>query len=113
MREHTCTSVRCAGCSTYADTVRQHLTVSLADMDTASPAADEVSFFRLGNEEGAVHSEPRCDVDRIFVNVIPGCEEDLRRLMGRWGMGFPRAWCLGVPGGVVGSDEPEWFSLQT
>ncbi len=49
-----------------------------------------------------MHSEPRCDVDRVFVNVIPGVEEDLRVLMGRFGMLFPRAWCWG--GELVGGD---------
>jgi hypothetical protein len=59
--------------------------------ETESPAAGEVAFFRLGDEEGAVHSEPRCDTDRIIVNVIPGTEQELRMLMERWSMGFPRA----------------------
>jgi hypothetical protein len=69
-----------------------------------------MAFFRLGDDEGAVHSEPVCDTDRIFVNVIPGTEEELTSLMARWGMEFPRAWCFGVPVGFVASDEASSFA---
>jgi hypothetical protein len=41
--------------------------------------------------------EPKCDVNRVFVNVVPGSEEQLRKLIGRWGMEFPRSWCVGLP----------------
>jgi hypothetical protein len=109
MGKHTCISIRCLGCSTYADSVRESLAQSLSGADTEAPSLGEVAFFRLGDEEGAVHSEPKCDTDRIFVNVIPGTEEDLRALMGRWGMGFPRAWCFGMPVGFVVSDEAKSF----
>jgi hypothetical protein len=37
---------------------------------------------------------------RVFVNVVPGTEEQLRGLMSRWGMEFPRAWCVGSAGGL-------------
>ncbi|CAO2647063.1 Nn.00g079850.m01.CDS01 [Neocucurbitaria sp. VM-36] len=130
MGDHTCTSIRCLGCATYAQSVRDELATALpnapflpsssssssssrpttttaAAAAVHSPYPNELSFFRIGDSEGAVHSEPKCDVDRIFVNVIPGTEEDLRALLGRWGMGFPRAWCFGVPVGFVGSDEGE------
>ena len=60
----------------------------------------EMAFFRVGRREGAVHSEPPCGMERVFVNVVPGGEEELRELMARWGRRFPRAWCLGVPGWV-------------
>jgi hypothetical protein len=105
MGSHTCTSIRCLGCSTYAETVRESLACSLQNMEIESPAIGEVAYFRIGGEEGAVHSEPRCDTDRIFINVIPGTEQDLRSLMERWGMEFPRAWCFGMPVGFVESDE--------
>ncbi|KAF1847841.1 uncharacterized protein K460DRAFT_374814 [Cucurbitaria berberidis CBS 394.84] len=105
MSEHACTSIRCLGCATYAASLRHSLSTSLAASKTASPGPNEVAFFRIGDEEGAVHSEPKCDVDRIFVNVVPGTESELRRLMARWGMGFPRAWCFGVPVGFIRSDE--------
>jgi hypothetical protein len=46
---------------------------------------------------------------------VPGTERELRALMGRFGMGFPRAWSLGVGledrdgldglGGMVDSDD--------
>jgi hypothetical protein len=46
-------------------------------------------------------------VDRIFVNVVPGSDEELKGLLAKWGLEWPRAWCFGVPGGAVGSDERE------
>ena len=102
---HACTSIRCIGCSTYTEIVRDSLVGSLQDMEVESPAVGEVAYFRVGGEEGAVHSEPRCDTDRIFINIIPGTEDDLRRLMQRFGMEYPRAWCFGMPVGFVKSDE--------
>ena len=111
--DHTCTSICCVGCSTYSDSVRQSLVHSLQDVERETPASREVAFFRIGGEEGAVHSEPRCDTDRVFINVIPGTEEDLRNLMAKWGIGFPRAWCFGSPFGFVKSDEAETFAMGT
>lgn len=108
--EHTCTSIRCVGCSTYADSLRSTLATSLACAETVSPAPNEIAFFRLGDREGAVHSEPRCDEDRVFVNIVPGRREDLEGLLGRWGMRFPRAWCFGLDGSGVRSDE--WESWE-
>ncbi|ORY04368.1 hypothetical protein BCR34DRAFT_572739 [Clohesyomyces aquaticus] len=95
--EHTCSSFRCLGCLEAVESVRQTLAKKFEDQEVVSPAFGEVAFFRLGDSEGAVHSEPKCDVDRIFINVVPGSELELRNLMGRWGLGFPRAWCFGVP----------------
>lgn len=76
-------------------------------------APGEYCWFRLGAVEGAVHSEPRCSVGkgeeayeqgRVFVNVVPGTEKQLRGLMSRWGMEFPRAWCVGsVAGRCIGA----------
>jgi hypothetical protein len=103
--DHRCTSVRCVGCSDAGRVVRQRLMQALCNEQVVSPARSEVAFFRIGDEDGVVHSEPRCNVDRIFVNVTPGTEADLRALMGRWQMGFPRAWCFGMPVGFVMSDE--------
>jgi hypothetical protein len=68
-----------------------------------------VTYFRLGDEEGAVHSEPKRDFGHIFVNVVPGSEEQLRKLMGRWGMEFPRSWCVGLPGKSVIERELKEF----
>jgi hypothetical protein len=107
--QHACTSIRCLGCSTYADSVRESLAESLQDHAITSPARGEMAFFRLGECEGAVHSEPKCDVDRIFVNVVPGTEKQLSDLMRRWGMEFPRSWCVGLPGNIVIGEELEAF----
>lgn len=96
---HTCTSIRCPACATCTSSVRSKLATYLAGQEVVTPAYGEVSFFRIGAHNGAVHSEPKCaDGDRIFVNVVPGTEGELRGLMARWGMvGWPRAWCFGVP----------------
>ena len=107
--QHACTSIRCLGCATYAESVRESLSAFLADHATVSPGLGEVAFFRLGEAEGAVHSEPKCDVDRVFVNVVPGSEEQLRGLMSRWGMEWPRSWCVGLPGDIVVDEEMEEF----
>lgn len=95
--EHTCTQFRCLGCLDAVEAVRQSLAKSLANEAVESPESGEVAFFRLGDEEGAVHSEPPCHEDRIFVNVVPGTEEELKELMDRWGLGYPRAWSFGIP----------------
>ncbi len=97
MASHTCTSIRCLGCATYASHVRCCLASRLSPKSISSPSFGEMCFFRIGKTEGAVHSEPKCDVDRVFVNVVPGTEDELSSLMARWGMTFPRSWCFGVP----------------
>jgi hypothetical protein len=96
--DHICLSIRCIGCATAAESVRATLATQLGREDggIVQAAPGECVFFRVGEEEGAVHSEPMSHSDRIFVNVVPGSEEDLRALMGRWGMEFPRAWCVGL-----------------
>ncbi|KAF1363425.1 hypothetical protein EJ07DRAFT_162698 [Lizonia empirigonia] len=97
---HICSSIRCAACFATSAAVRLALAAAFADEETVQAADGEVAFFRIGCEEGAMHSEPVCGVDRVFVNVVPETEGELRALMGRYGMGFPRAWSLGVPGGL-------------
>ncbi|KAF2801535.1 uncharacterized protein BDZ99DRAFT_344567, partial [Mytilinidion resinicola] len=99
---HPCTSTRCLGCATAANSVRQSLasTFDSLNFEVVSPAPGECCWFRLGAVEGAMHSEPNCSSNegaqgRVFVNVVPGTEEQLKGLMGKWGMAFPRAWCVG------------------
>lgn len=55
-----------------------------------------VAFFRIGQKNGAVHSEPcMSGGDRIFVNVVPGKEDELKNLISKWGMNtFPRSWWI-------------------
>ncbi|KAJ5743058.1 hypothetical protein N7533_010160 [Penicillium manginii] len=71
---------------------------------TVQSRQGECVFFRVGEDEGAVHSEPRSHGDRVFVNVVPGDERDLRCLMAKWGMEFPRAWCVGLPLQIEGEE---------
>ncbi|KAH7135012.1 hypothetical protein B0J11DRAFT_595904 [Dendryphion nanum] len=93
---HTCTSLRCDACFSTSQDIRSSLATLLESHPTVSPS----------EKEGAVHSEPQCGVDRVFVNVVPGVEKEMRELMGRWGMKeWPRAWCLGIPTGREGFME--------
>jgi hypothetical protein len=95
--EHICTQFRCLSCLDAVEAVRQTLTTAFKNDEIDSPKFGEAAFFRLGDEDGAVHSEPPCHTDRIFVNVVPGTKNELKALMKRWGLGYPRAWCFGVP----------------
>ncbi|KAJ5196924.1 hypothetical protein N7449_007403 [Penicillium cf. viridicatum] len=101
---HMCVSVRCVGCAMAAESVRARLAVELGGHGTVQASAGECVFFRVGEDKGAVHSEPRSHGDRVFVNVVPGHEADLRALMAKWGMEYPRAWCVGLPL-VIGEGE--------
>ncbi|KAF4999908.1 hypothetical protein FGRMN_2146 [Fusarium graminum] len=96
--DHECLSLRCAGCASAADAVRNELTTTLEPFGTVAAAAGECSVFQLGSDHGAMHSEPclSCEASgRIFVNVIPGTEDELETLMVKWGMEFPRQWWVG------------------
>ena len=79
------------------EAVRVRLAEQMKDYTVVQAKAGECSFFRVGGKDGAVHSEPVCHGDRVFVNVVPGSEQELRKLTGQWGMEFPRAWAIGVP----------------
>ncbi|KAK8068481.1 hypothetical protein PG996_007593 [Apiospora saccharicola] len=108
--EHVCTSIRCVGCASAADDVRRSLDGSLKDLGAVQAGPGQCAFFRIGPGRGAVHSEPRMssssvshygdrggrggELGRIFVNVVPGKREELERLMGKWGMEFPRSWWI-------------------
>lgn len=94
---HECKTIRCSRCDVLQDKVRRHLVTALKHERVVQTAPGECSFFRLGLENGAVHSEPESHGDRIFVNVVPGNEMELRQVTRRWGMHFPRSWSIGVP----------------
>ncbi|EEH07579.1 conserved hypothetical protein [Histoplasma capsulatum G186AR] len=96
-KKHLCAPVRCVGCATAAESVRLRLAEEFRDHGYVQAGPGECTFFRVGDDEGAVHSEPPSHGDRIFVNVVPGREEELKELMKKWGMQFPRAWCLDLP----------------
>ncbi|KAI1269458.1 hypothetical protein F5Y18DRAFT_414458 [Xylariaceae sp. FL1019] len=93
--DHECASIRCLGCAATADAVRERLAKELKSMDTRQATLGECAFFRIGQDSGAVHSEPcMSGGDRIFVNVVPGKKEELNSLMTKWGMSFPRSWSI-------------------
>lgn len=103
--EHDCISIRCVGCASAAETVRDRLALELAPYGVEVAAPGHCAFFQVGRDTGAVHSEPRMsgtgetgdggENGRIFINVVPGTEGELRAMMNKWGMEFPRQWWLG------------------
>ena len=94
-KEHVCDSIRCVGCSTAASHVRETLDRQLRITPIARPGVGQPVFLRVGHERGAVHSEPDLSHgDRVFVNIVPGTEEELGGLMRKWGMEFPREWAV-------------------
>ena len=96
-KDHICLSIRCLGCAMASERVRERLAEALKDHDTIQPKPGECTYFQTGEDGGAVHSEPESHEDRIFVNIIPGKERELMALTGKWGLEYPRAWCVGVP----------------
>ncbi|KAI1381243.1 hypothetical protein F4677DRAFT_120098 [Hypoxylon crocopeplum] len=103
--DHACTSIRCVGCAATADAVRNRLAGELAPLGLVQPAPGEASVFRIGQERGAVHSEPCMSRgDRIFVNIVPGKKDELTNLMTKWGMNFPRSWWV-APNVLRGHDS--------
>ena len=95
--DHLCPVVRCVGCAMAAESIRTQLADELGQYDIVQSQRGECAFFKVGEDEGAVHSEPMCHGDRIFVNVVPGHETDLKNLLAKWGMEYPRTWCVGLP----------------
>ncbi|KAE9982560.1 hypothetical protein EG327_005808 [Venturia inaequalis] len=100
-REHTdhlCTSFTCLGCATASAAVRQRLADNFRGHKVIQAANGTCCFFRIGQEQGAVHSEPPQNCDRVFVNIVPGTAGELQDLMAKWGMtAFPRSWSIGLP----------------
>ncbi|KAI5864021.1 hypothetical protein GGS23DRAFT_479221 [Durotheca rogersii] len=102
--DHACTSVRCVGCASAADAVRERLATELEPLGRVEAGAGACAVFRIGQDRGAVHSEPRMSGgDRVFVNVVPGRREELAGLVAKWGMGFPRSWWV-APGVLRGHE---------
>lgn len=95
--DHSCTSIRCVGCASAADVVREKLASQLSGFGATAAMPGECALFKVGRDSGAIHSEPCMSEEsggRIFVNVIPGTKEELEGLMEKWGMEFPRQWWL-------------------
>ncbi|KAI0455980.1 hypothetical protein F5B21DRAFT_166971 [Xylaria acuta] len=106
--DHDCTSIRCIACAATSDAVRERLSTQLKPMGAVQATLGECAFFRIGQEKGAVHSEPcMSGGDRVFVNVVPGRKDELKDLMTKWGMSFPRSWWI-APNVSRGRETSLW-----
>jgi hypothetical protein len=95
---HPCVSIHCKACSETSAVVRTRSAFTFQHYNTVQAEVGQACFLRIGMERGAVHSEPPMSRgDRIFVNIVPGKESELRDLMAKWGMEFPRTWSVGLP----------------
>ncbi|RFN44794.1 hypothetical protein FIE12Z_10988 [Fusarium flagelliforme] len=93
--DHNCSFLTCIACAAASDAVRNELASTLAPCGAEVAELGECAVFKVGREFGAVHSEPcmsEGETGRVFVNVVPGTEGELKELMERWGMEFPRQW---------------------
>jgi len=93
--EHNCSFLTCIACAAASNAVRNELVATLGRCGAEVAELGECAVFKVGREFGAVHSEPcmsEGETGRVFVNVVPGTEGELKELMGRWGMEFPRQW---------------------
>lgn len=96
--DHVCRFIRCVGCASAAEVVRDSLAVRLAHLGVETAEEGQCAVFRVGRDRGAMHSEPRMSClpyGRIFVNVVPARREELQCFMQKWGMEFPRHWWIG------------------
>ncbi|CAG7555221.1 unnamed protein product [Fusarium equiseti] len=101
--EHNCSFITCIACAAASDAVRNELAATLGPCGAEVAELGECAVFKVGRELGAVHSEPcmsEGNSGRVFVNVVPGTEAELKELMGRWGMEFPRQWEFPRPLGI-------------
>ncbi|TRX89401.1 hypothetical protein FHL15_009699 [Xylaria flabelliformis] len=106
--DHDCTSIRCIACAATSDAVRERLSTHLKPMGAVQATIGECAFFRIGQEKGAVHSEPcMSGGDRVFINVVPGQKDELKNLMTKWGMSFPRSWWI-APNVPRGRETSLW-----
>lgn len=67
MANHRCRAVRCLGCAGMQEVVRKRLVKKLANYKVVQPGLGQCSFFRVGDENGAMHSELPISGDRVFV----------------------------------------------
>jgi hypothetical protein len=86
--------MRCDVCFASTEAVRARLHDTLEQCGYIQSANHEFAIFRTG-KKGAIHSEPdMSNTDRVFVNLIPGTEDELQKVMSKSGMPFPRCWSV-------------------
>jgi hypothetical protein len=57
----------------------------LADSYIETASLGQGAFFIVGDRNyGAVHSEPKFDLERLFFSVLPGTESEIHQLDTRW-----------------------------
>jgi hypothetical protein len=105
-RHLPCSSVQCRTCHEVTKNTERLLDDALSGFEIEKAQEGQVVFIRTGDLEGAMHSVPHISEDRVFVNIIPGTESELRRLTKKYGMEYPRAWNLGVP------VRPSWDPIK-
>jgi len=66
-KDHRCRQIRCVGCSDMQEMVRERLAEKLEASAIVQSTAGECDLFRVGDDVGAVHSEPKSRGDRIFL----------------------------------------------
>ncbi|KAK0721246.1 hypothetical protein B0T21DRAFT_414442 [Apiosordaria backusii] len=85
---HACVLVGCGNCGRTTCEIREEMRDGLADKEVRQSMANkEMVFFRVGGGQ-------------------------LEDLTARWGMGYPRAWSLGVPLVFDGHEERNNSSLK-
>jgi hypothetical protein len=95
---HACAGIGCLDCTAASLRGREWLAEALHEYDVEETQLGQCALFKAGEDEGALHSEPPWRrADRIFVNLIPGTKDEMKEMMGRWGMEFPRDWSLVHP----------------
>ncbi|KAF2437066.1 hypothetical protein EJ08DRAFT_11967 [Tothia fuscella] len=94
--DHSCSSFfRCTSCMLTTKIIQQKLNPALERLETTQAMAGQCVLIKTGEQYGTIHSTPPIPCDRVFVNIIPGTEHELRTLTAKYGMGYPRDWIMG------------------
>ena len=61
------------------------------------PGLGECPFFRVGDDNVAMHSEPPIPSDRVFASIVPGSEQEMNKLISNRIMSLTKSWSLCIP----------------
>jgi hypothetical protein len=59
---------------------REKFADALKESETKQINNDEGLIFFVGDENSAIHSEPKMDSQRMFISILPGDEDDIMKL---------------------------------